>query len=87
LYIYPDNLKAKAMLWLWELRDVGVVGVGLLISVFALAQLRIFVPLVLTAVYAFLSIRFEGTSVLDFIKNAFNFFVGTPQTYLWRMRK
>ena len=21
MYIYPDNLKAKAKLWLWELRD------------------------------------------------------------------
>ena len=22
MFIYPDNLKAKATLWLWELRDV-----------------------------------------------------------------
>ena len=57
MYIYPDNLTAKATLWLWELRDVGIIGVGLLISVFALAQLRFFVPIVLTALYAFLSIR------------------------------
>lgn len=85
MYLYPDNLKAKATLWLWELRDVGVIGVGLLLSVFALAQLRFFVPIVLTAVYAFLAIRFEGTSILDFIKNAFGFFFGTPQTYKWEM--
>ena len=85
MYLYPDNLKAKATLWLWELRDVGIIGVGLLLSVFALAQLRFFVPIVLTAVYAFLAIRFEGTSILDFIKNAFGFFFGTPQTYKWEM--
>lgn len=85
MYIYPDNLKAKATLWLWELRDVGIIGVGLLLSVFALAQLRFAVPIVLTAVYAFLAIRFEGTSILDFIKNAFGFFFGKPQTYEWRM--
>ena len=46
------------MLWLWELRDIGIIGVGLLISVLALTQTGIALPLVLTAVYAFLSIRF-----------------------------
>ena len=65
MYLYPDNLKAKATLFLWELRDVGIIGVGLLLSVFALAQLHIFLPIVITAVYAFLSIRFEGTSIKD----------------------
>lgn len=27
MYIYPDNLKSKATLWLWELRDIGIVGI------------------------------------------------------------
>ena len=45
------------MLWLWELRDIGIIGVGLLISVLALTQTGIALPLVLTAVYAFLRIR------------------------------
>ena len=24
MYIYPDNLKSKAVLWLWELRDIAI---------------------------------------------------------------
>ena len=55
------------MLWLWELRDIGIIGVGLLISVLALTQTGIALPLVLTAVYAFLSIRFDGTSIWYFL--------------------
>ena len=55
------------MLWLWELRDIGIIGVGLLISALALTQTGIALPLVLTAVYTFLSIRFDGTSILDFL--------------------
>lgn len=85
MYIYPDNLKAKAILWLWELRDVGIIGVGLLISVFALAQLGTFIPIVLIALYAFLSIRVEDTSIMDFIRYAAAFFFGRPQTYDWRI--
>jgi len=85
LYIYPDNLTAKATLWLWELRDVSVIGVGLLLSVLALTQTGIFVPLVLTAVYAFLSIRFDGTSILDFIRYAVAFLFTKRQFYEWRI--
>lgn len=83
-YLYPDNLKAKATLWLWELRDIGIIAIGLLISVFALAQTGLLLPVVITAVYAFLSIRFEDVSILDFIKYAVAFFFLKPQQYEWR---
>lgn len=85
MYMYPDNLKAKATLWLWELKDIGIIGVGLLISVFALSQTGILVPIVITAVYAFLAIRFEDTSILDFIRYACAFFIFKPQLYEWRL--
>ena len=85
MYMYPDNLKAKATLWLWELKDIGIIGVGLLISVFAISQTGILVPIVITAVYAFLAIRFEDTSILDFIRYACAFFILKQQLYEWRL--
>lgn len=85
MYMYPDNLKAKATLWLWELRDIGIIGVGLLISVFALSQTGIMVPIAITVVYAFLAIRFEDTSIMDFIRYACAFFIMKQQTYEWRL--
>lgn len=66
MYIYPDNLKAKATLWLWELRDVAALGIGLLLSVLALAQWSFVLPLILTVLYGFLSIRMAEASILDF---------------------
>ena len=38
MYIYPENLKAKPMLWLWLLRDVAVIGLTAILSVLALAN-------------------------------------------------
>ena len=70
------------MLWLWELRYLGIIGVGLLISVLALTQTGIALPLVLTAVSAFLSIRSHGTSILDFLTYAAAFLITTPQFYV-----
>ena len=84
MYIYPDNLRAKATLWLWQLRDIGVIGVWALLSVLALTQLGFVPPIVVTAVYAFLTIRFEDTSILDFIRYACAFFIGKQQIYEWR---
>jgi len=84
MYIYPDNLSAKAMLFLWELRSIAALGVGCLLSVFVLARLGVLLPLVLTAVYGFLTIRFDGESILDYIRYACAYFFTTPQLYTWR---
>ena len=35
-YIYPQNLKAKASLWLWGMRDFVILCVAALLSVVAL---------------------------------------------------
>ena len=32
-YIYPQNLRAKANLWLWSLRDFLIMGIAALLSV------------------------------------------------------
>lgn len=84
MYIYPDNLRAKASLLLWTLNNIVVIGVGALLSVFALAQTGILLPLVATVVYAFLTIRFDNTTILDFIRYAFAYLIGKQQVFLWR---
>lgn len=86
IYIYPDNLRAKAKLWLWELRDVAVIGIGGLLSVLALAQGFGVLLLILTVLYAFLSIRMEGASILDFLRCAVCFLFLHQQYYEWKER-
>lgn len=84
MYIYPENLKAKATLWLWTLRDVAVIGIGLLISILALAQGGFMPPLVVTVLFAFLSVRVEDASILDFLRYTVNFLFLKQQSYEWR---
>ena len=84
MYIYPDNLKAKATMWLWQLRDLTIIGIGALFSVFAAAQTGILIPALLTASYAFLTIHFEDTSILDFISYACAYFF-RQQLFIWRI--
>ena len=83
-YIYPQNLKATANLWLWSLRDFATACVGLLLSVLALTHLGLISPFALTVAYAFLSIRLEEITVLDYVRYAGNFLLFSQQEYTWR---
>ena len=84
MYLYPENLTARPMLWLWTLRDVAWIGPGLLLSVLALTQTGSMIPLVITAALAFLCIRHRGVSMLDFLRCAAAFFFFGQQYYVWR---
>ena len=85
-YLYPQNLKATANLWLWSLRDFAILCVGLLLSVLAMTQVRMMLPFAITVAYAFLSIRLEDLTVLDYIRFAGRFLITTQQEYFWRIR-
>lgn len=80
MFIYPENLKAKPMLWLWELRDIGIIGVGFLLSVLALSQGAGMIPLVITVLFSFLTIRVDGSSILDFLRRAACFLTCSSNT-------
>ena len=56
MYMYPDNLKGKATLWLWYLRDIGIVGVGAIIGVIAISHANFYMPMALVGCYAFFAV-------------------------------
>ena len=84
MYIYPDHLKSKATLWLWQLRDIGILGICGLVSILAATQAGFMIPCVLTGVYGFLTIRSHDTSILDFIRYACAYFFMRQQFFEWR---
>ena len=84
MYIYPSNLRAKPMLWLWELRDLAIIVAMAILAVLSLSQIGFTTPAVIAVVYAFLTIRFEDYSIMDFLKNACRFFLLVQQIFKWR---
>ena len=82
-YMYPDNLSAKPVVWFWELPDLAAIGIGGILAAAALTILNFIVPAVLTAVYAFLSMRIAETSVKEYIQKSFMFFIFGQQFYEW----
>ena len=69
-YIYPKDMKAKANLWLWSLRDFAILGIALLLSA-------------VTLCFGFLPIRLEDVTVLDFLRWAGQYFLFSQQYYEW----
>ena len=87
MYIYPDNLKAKATMWLWSLKDLAIVGIIILFSVFAFAYAGVWFPLVIAGAYAFLTIQVEDTTIMDFIRYACAYCFMEQQQYECRYTK
>jgi len=83
-YLYPQNLKATANLWLWGLKDFCIIGIAALISVVMLVHLKFIVPAAVTLGYAFLTIRLDDTTVMDYIRYAVKYLISTQQYYEWR---
>lgn len=83
MYMYPDNLKGKPTLWLWYLRDIGIIGIGAIISVIFISQANFYFPIAIVGCYAFMTIRLQDTSIFDFIQYACLFFIFHQQFYIW----
>ena len=82
-YLYPQNLKATANLWLWSLKDFCILGISALLSIVILVQIRIVIPAAMTLCYGFLTIRMDDTTILDFIRYAVRYFISTQQYFEW----
>lgn len=82
-YIYPENLRSAVKLWFWNVRDFIIICGGIILSAVLFAKLWTPVPLAFTACYAFLTLRAEENSIMDFIANAVSFFVTSQQKYFW----
>lgn len=83
-YLYPQNLKATANLWLWSLKDFLIIGVAALLSIILLVNTGFAIPAAVTLCYGFLTIRMDETTILDFIKYAVRYFISTQQYFEWR---
>ncbi len=83
-YLYPQNLKATANLWLWSLRDFAIIGIAALLSVLIASVSGFLIPLAVTLGYGFLTIRADETTVMDYIKYAVRYFISTQQYFEWR---
>ena len=83
-YIYPQNLRAAANMWLWSLRDFIIIAVSALIAVILLVELRSMLPAAIVLSYAFMTIRMDDTTIMDFIVYAGRYFLTTQQSFEWR---
>ena len=84
-YLYPQNLKARANLWLWSLRDFLIFSIAVLISAVVFLNSGVALPAALSLSYGFLTIRKDEMAVVDFIGYASRYFITGQQYYEWRL--
>lgn len=82
-FFYPKNLKASALIWLWSVGDLLILG-GLLFVAIILAFL-LWDPAVLCLPFAWavLSIRIEDSTIWEALRYAARFFLTGQQKFYW----
>lgn len=83
-YIYPQNMRTKAKLWFWTLKDIIILGAMLTLSVVSWAKLGFIAPAAVTVVFGILTMRVDDNSVMDFIRRAWRYFMSSQQYYEWK---
>ena len=66
-YIYPENLRASVKLWFWSVRDLIIICAGIVLSVIVLVNLWNIIPFAVTACYAFVTVRADEMSIMDYL--------------------
>jgi len=87
LFIYPENLSQKPKLWLWHLKDIALIGIFGMISIFLYMQIDLVVPGAIVITYAIMTVRFDDVSILDFIVYALKYFIFSQQEFKWRLEE
>lgn len=66
------------------MKDFIILCIAVLISVVLFVKLGWIIPAAITMCYAFLTIRKDEVTVLDYIKFAVRYFMTNQQYYEWR---
>ena len=66
------------------MKDFVILCIAVLISVILFTWFGWLIPAVLAMIYAFLTIKKDDITVLDFIKHAVRYFMSNQQYYEWR---
>lgn len=83
-YIYPQNLKSRATLWLWSLRDFLILAAAALLSAALWVEVGILLPAAVTLGFGFLTVQMEDTTIMDYLGYALRFFLLSQQRFEWR---
>ena len=66
------------------MKDFVILCIAVLISVVLFTWFGWLIPAVLAMIYAFLTVKKDDITVLDFIKHAVRYFMSNQQYYEWR---
>lgn len=70
---------------MWRgMRDFILVCASALLSIFALVELGWLIPAALTLCFAFLTVRKDEMTVLEYLKYAIRYFLTDQQYYEWK---
>lgn len=87
-YYYPADLNKPPMLFLWQLRDVFLLGVFFFISLIFLFAIGSIIPLAAMIVYGIMTLHLNGDiSIYQYARKLTHFLVTQQQRFMWGCNK
>lgn len=87
MYIYPDNLKGHATMLLWRMWDMVFIVIGCIVSLIIYLNISSSLPLIITGLGAFLTMRIDDMSLFEYLKYAIRFCITKRQLFYWEVDK
>ena len=82
-FFYPEDLKRQALFFGWSGRDLAIIASAVILSVFLFFLTFIWLPLLLSALYAMLTFTVEEQSLAKHIRRYFNYLFLDQLEYTW----
>jgi len=86
-FYYPDNLEAPATVLLWSITNFFIIAFLIVLALLIAGFLHFLIPLVLIAVYAFLTVQFDDITIFGYSKKIASYLLTKQQRYYWEAPK
>lgn len=86
-YYYPENLNQDLTILCWKARNAAIVFCCAVASGLLFIWTSLYIPLVITAVFAFFTVRLTNSdySVYEYMKILIIYALLGQQTFFWRI--
>jgi hypothetical protein len=82
-YYYPISMNSSPVFWFWTLKDIVIIITTVILSILVWITTKTYIPLCLSLLNAFLSIRTEEKSLNDLIILAVRYIFFRQKTYIY----
>lgn len=88
MFIYPNNLKEKKMFLFLVTKDLAILGILLIVTVYYSSRIISLWPMAAPLIFGVVKVRFleHNANLWEYLVKCFNYLLNEQQEYFWRRK-